>query len=111
MAGERTTFTVPQRKSVLLSQRGVMKLPEEATITAERRGTRERGKPTPPPLPARPATARNLPSQRGEKVKPSAQLVLHLKADCSELYNPGRSFPALDPIGERVEGSGPLLRE
>ena len=53
----------------------------------------------------------NFTLARGEKVQPSAQLVLHLKADCSELYNPGHSFPALDPIGERVEGSGPLLRE
>jgi hypothetical protein len=114
MDEERITLTVPQKKSVLQSQGGkkVIKLPEEVTITAKRKGTERREKPTPPPLPIKPiATAKPLPSQRGKKVKSSAQPVRHLNADCSELYNPGHSFPALDPIGERVEGRGPLLRE
>ena len=111
MADERTTFIVPQRKSVqLLQRKGVIKQPEEATITAKREVTKRRGKPTPPPLPAKPNTAGTLPSQE-EKVQPSFQLVHHLNTDCSELSNPGHSFPALNPMGERVEGSGPLMRE
>jgi hypothetical protein len=87
MAEERTTFSVPQRKSVLLLRKGKkVKLPEEATITAKRKRTERRGKPRPPPLPAKPtAAAKTLPTERGEKVKPSSQLLGHLNTDCSEL--------------------------
>ena len=89
----------------------MLKLHEEATITARAQGNEEEGEANTTTAASKPATARDVTLAEGEKVKPSAQLVLHLKADCSELYNPGHSFPALDPIGERVEGSGPLLRE